>query len=190
MPLDALPTPTVAPLPPNWGRMNEVARTEWLDANRPDAIRESVKAALTNASGEWISEVVARRDVRAFNEALQRALDMRDDAERDGTSQAEQDRIEQLKDAVSELAALAWSRAHNLPAHLQRAREAQEREAEEARAKDAEWVKGEAKRLADRRAGFKAGSNPKTEIPPMREAGVHAVSHAWLQGFSFARSIA
>ncbi len=93
------------PLPLDWGRMNEVARTEWLDTHRPDAYRMQTAAQVAQAPME-IAEVVARRDVRAFAEAHQRALDMRDAAARDGTSQAEQDRIARLVAAVSEKAAV------------------------------------------------------------------------------------
>lgn len=178
------------PLPLDWGRMNEVARTEWLDTHRPDAYRMQAAAQVAQAPME-IAEVVARRDVRAFAEAHQRALDMRDAAARDGTSQAEQDRIARLVAAVSELNSLAWSRARDLAEHQRREREAADKDVAERRAADEAWLAGESKRRADRRAGFKAGSDPKAELPPSLGSGLGPnASHAWLQGFAFARSIA
>jgi hypothetical protein len=182
--------PTSAPLPPNWGRMNEVARTEWLDTHRPDAYRVQAAAEVAQAPMK-IAEVVARRDVRAFAEAHQRALDMRSDALRDGTSCAEQDRIERLTAAASDLYSLAWSRARDLAGHQQREREEADRKVEEDHARDAAWVAGETKRRTDRRAGFKAGSDPKATVPARLGIALGPnASDAWLQGFYFARSIA
>ena len=181
---------SVTPLPLDWGHMNEVARTAWLDEHRPDTYRVQAAAAVAQAPME-IAEVVARRDVRAFAEAHQRALDMQDAARRDDTSQAEQDRIAQLVAAVGELNSLAWSRARNLAEHQRRAQEAADRAIAEGRAADAAWLAGEGKRRADRRAGFKAGSDPKATVPASLGDGLGPnASASWLQGFSFARSIA